>query len=87
MNCENKLIVCIDNITNKNHPPRTNKIYEKILTNIKEKINNNKSITKEDIDFIESLSSEKKMEIIVEYNKRTIENERIQEIMRTSALR
>jgi len=27
------------------------------------------------------------MEIILEYNKRTIENERIQEVMRTSALR
>jgi hypothetical protein len=88
MNCDNELIVCIDKTSN--NPPKTNKtnkIYENMLKNIKEKIKNNKSITKEDIDFIESLSSEKKMEIILEYNKRTIENERIQEVMRTSALR
>jgi len=84
MNCDNELIVCIDKTSK---PPRTNKIYENMLKNIKDKIKTNKSITKEDIDFIESLSSEKKMEIILEYNKRTIENERIQEVMRTSALR
>jgi hypothetical protein len=85
MNCDNELIVCIDKT--QNNPPKTNKIYDKILKNIKDKIKTNKSITKEDIDFIESLSSEKKMEIIIEYNKRTIENERIHEVMRTSILR
>jgi len=85
MNCENELLVCIEKP--QNNPPRTNKIYENMLKNIKEKIRTNKGISKEDVDFIESLSSEKKMEIIIEYNKRTIENERIQEIMRTSALR
>jgi hypothetical protein len=85
MNCDNELIVCIDKTPN--NPPRTNKIYDKIFKNIKDKIKNNKPITKEDLDFIESLSSEKKMEIIMEYNKRTIENERIHEAMRTSILR
>jgi hypothetical protein len=85
MNCENELLVCIDKTPN--NPPTKNKIYEKMLKNIKEKIKKNESITKEDIDFIESLSHEKKMEIIIEYNNRTIENERIQEIMRKSTLR
>lgn len=85
MNCENELIVCIEKP--QNNPPRTNSIYEKMLKNIKEKIRTNKGISKEDVDFIESLSSEKKMELIKEYNKRTIENERVLEMIRSVGLR
>ena len=86
MNCSNELLVCIDK-TPKNTPSKPNSIYEKMFEKIKEKINQNKGITKEDIDFMESLDNNKKMEIIMEYNKRTIENERIHEAMRTSILR
>jgi hypothetical protein len=81
MNCENnELIVCIDR-SKKPIRENSNKIYEKIFKNIKDKINNSKEISKEDIDFIESLPENKKMEIIKEYNKRTI-----REIEKVSAL-
>ena len=73
--------------TNDTPPAKENKIYEKMFKNIKEKINQNKGMTKEDIDFMESLPENKKMEIIMEYNKRTIENKRILEVMRTTELR
>lgn len=87
MHCENELIVCIDKTSKSPRTNKPNKIYENILKNIKEKIRTNKGMTKEDIDYIESLSHEKKMEIIMEYNKRTIENEKLLEIIRTSGLR
>jgi hypothetical protein len=61
INCDNDLIVCIDN-TNKKH--QVNKLYEKIFNNIIQKIKSNKEISKEDFDFIESLSCQKKMIII-----------------------
>jgi len=89
MNCENELIVCIErpNKTPSKTSLEKNAIYEKMLKKIKEKIRTNKGISKEDVDFIESLSSEKKMEIIIEYNKRTIENERLLDMIRTAGLR
>jgi hypothetical protein len=87
MNCDNnQLIVCIDR-TNKNTRENSNKIYEKMFKNIKEKINQNKEISKEDIDFIESLQENKKMEIIKAYNKRTIETEKLLALLRTNELR
>jgi len=87
MNCENnELIVCIDR-SKKPIREKTNKIYEKMFKKIKEKINQNKEISKEDIDFIESLPENKKMEIIKEYNKRTIEIEKMLALLRTNELR
>lgn len=87
MNCDNNhLIVCIDR-SNKTPLSKANKIYEKMFKNIKEKINQNKEISKEDIDFIESLQENKKMEIIKAYNKRTIETEKMLALLRTNELR
>lgn len=87
MNCDNNhLMVCIDR-SNKTPSKKANAIYEKMFKNIKEKINQNKEISKEDIDFIESLSSEKKMEIIKAYNKRTTEAEKLLALLRTNELR
>ena len=87
MNCSNELLVCIERAPPPKNPATKNKIYEKMLEKIKEKINKNKGITKEDIDFIESLEENKKMEIIKEYNARTIENERMLEAFRRTELR
>ena len=87
MNCDNNhLMVCIDR-SNKTTRENSNKIYEKMFKNIKEKINQNKEISKEDIDFIESLQENKKMEIIKAYNKRTIETEKMLALLRTNELR
>lgn len=87
MNCDNNhLIVCIDR-SKKPIRENSNKIYEKMFKNIKEKINQNKEISKEDIDFIESLQENKKMEIIKAYNKRTIETEKMLALLRTNELR
>jgi hypothetical protein len=79
-------MVCIDR-SNKTTRENSNKIYEKMFKNIKEKINQNKEISKEDIDFIESLQENKKMEIIKAYNKRTIETEKLLALLRTNELR
>lgn len=87
MNCDNnQFMVCIDR-SNKNTRENSNKIYEKMFKNIKDKIKNGKEISKEDIDFIESLQENKKMEIIKEYNKRTIEIEKMLSLLRTTELR
>ena len=89
MDCSNELMVCIErpNKTASNRIEKTNAVYEKIFKNIKEKIKNNKEISKEDIDFIESLSDNKKMEIIKEYNKKTVEIEKLLALQRATALR
>lgn len=88
MNCDNDLIVCIDNPNKNKTPEKTvNKIYEKIFNNIIGKIKSNKEISKEDIDFIEALSCENKMIIIREYNKKQKENVQILETIRNTALR
>ena len=89
MDCSNELMVCIErpNKTASNRIEKPNKIYEKIFKKIKEKINQNKEISKEDIDFIESLSDNKKMEIIKEYNKKTVEIEKLLELQRATSLR
>ena len=87
MNCDNELIVCIDKPTKNSSEYPVNKMYEKIFNNIIIKIKTNKEISKEDFDFIESLSSEKKMIIIREYNKKQKENAQILETLRNSGLR
>ena len=51
-----------------------NKIYEKIFNNIIKNIKNNKELSKEDFDFIESSTCQQKMVIIREYNKKQNEN-------------
>jgi hypothetical protein len=87
-NCENNLIICMDKQRKKNTPEKTvNKIYEKMFENVIQNIKTNKDITIEQMDFIESLSNEKKMEIIKEYNKKSKENKGMIEIIKNSQLR
>jgi len=87
MNCNNDLIVCIDNLNKKQSKPPFNKLYEKIFNNIIDKIKNNNEISKEDLDFIESLSCQHKMMIIREYNKKQKENTQMLEIIKNSGLK
>lgn len=87
MNCDNELIVCMDNPNKKKSENPVNKIYEKIFNNIIGKIKTNKEISKEDFDFIESITSEKKMVIIREYNKKQKENAQMLETIRNAGLR
>ena len=87
MNCNNDLIVCIDNLNKKQSKPTFNKLYEKIFNNIINKIKNNNEISKEDLDFIESLSCQQKMMIIREYNKKQKENTQMLEIIKNSGLK
>jgi len=46
-----------------------NKVYNKIFTNLMQDISNKKKLTVENVDFIESLPDDKKMEIILLYDK------------------
>jgi len=72
MDCDNDLIVCIDNSKYiENKTKKINKINI-INENCKKLINNihdHKKITEENINFIKSLPEDKKIEIIVEYDK------------------
>ena len=77
MNCDNDLLVCMDNPNQKQSENPVNKICEKIFNNIIKKIKTNKELSKEDFDFIESLPCENKMKIIREYNKKQTENAQI----------
>ena len=86
-NCENDLIVCMDNPNKKQYKPPVNKIYEKIFNNIIKKITTNNEISKEDFDFIESLPCEKKMKIIREYNKKQKEYAQMLESIKNTGLR
>jgi len=54
-----------------------NKVYNKIFTNLIQDIRNNKKLTVENIDFIESLSNDKKMEIILLYDKVVESNKKL----------
>jgi transcriptional regulator CtsR len=72
MDCDNDLIVCIDNskyIKNKinkiNKINITNENFKKLINNI----HDHKKITEENINFINSLPEDKKIEIIIEYDK------------------
>lgn len=87
INCNNDLIVCIDNSNKKQSKPPLNNLYEKIFNNIIKKIKSNKEISKEDFDFIESSSCHQKMAIIREYNEKQKENIQILETIKISALR
>ena len=86
-NCNNDLIVCIDNPNKKQSKPPVNKIYENIFSNIIQKIKSNQEISREDFDFIESSSCDQKMIIIREYNKKQKENRQILESIKNSGLR
>ena len=46
-----------------------NKVYNNIFKNLIKDIRSNKKLTLEQIDFIESLANDKKMEIILLYDK------------------
>ena len=74
------------NTNNNNH--KTNKIYNNIYVNLVNDIRNNKILTAENIDFIESLSNDKKMEIILLYNKVLEKNKKLfDELLHTNSLR
>jgi hypothetical protein len=68
MNCNNELILCIDN--RKNPTNKKNIIFDKMFDKLMKNIENNKNLSTEDIDFIESISDEKKMKIIKLYDKK-----------------
>jgi hypothetical protein len=87
LNCNNDLIVCLNNPNKKQSKPPVNKIYEKIFNNIIQKIKNNNELSKEDFDFIESSSCQQKMMIIREYDKKQKENKQIFETLKLSGLR
>uniref|UniRef100_A0A6C0EH54 Uncharacterized protein n=1 Tax=viral metagenome TaxID=1070528 RepID=A0A6C0EH54_9ZZZZ len=79
--------------TNNNNNTKTtnttnNKLYNNIYKNLQNDINNNKSLTTENIDFIESLSNDKKMEIILLYNKVVESNKKLlDELLHKNLLR
>jgi hypothetical protein len=87
MNCDNDLIVCIDKTNKKPSEKPVNKIYENMFNNITKKIMTNNELSKEDLDFIESLPCEKKMKIIKEYDKKQKENAQIIETIKNTGLR
>ena len=88
LNCDNDLIICLNNSNKKQPDPPVNKLYEKIFNNIIKKIKNNNEMSNEDFDFIESSSSsQQKMKIIREYNKKQTENKHIFETLKLSELR
>ena len=77
-----------NNTNNNNNNHKTNKIYNNIYVNLVNDIRNNKSLTRENIDFIESLSNDKKMEIILLYNKVLEKNKKLlDELLHTNSLR
>jgi len=62
-----------------------NKVYNSIFTKLVNDIRNNKKLTAENIDFIESLSNGKKMEIILLYDKIVEVNKKLlNELLHTS---
>lgn len=65
--------------TNTNTTTNTtnNKLYNNIYKKLKHDIKNNKPLTTESIDFIQSLSNDKKMEIILLYNKIVESNKKL----------
>ncbi len=65
-----------------------NKVYNKIFTNLIQDIRKNKKLTVENIDFIESLPNDKKMEIILLYDKLLETNKKIlDEILYNNSLK
>lgn len=65
-----------------------NKLYNNIYKKLKHDIKNNKPLTTENIDFIQSLSNDKKMEIILLYNKIVESNKKLlDELLHNNLLR
>lgn len=87
LNCDNDLLIFMNNSNKKQSNPPVNKLYEIIFNNIIKKIRKNNEISNEDFDFIESLSCQQKMKIIREFNKKQIENNQILETLKLSELR
>jgi|UniRef100_A0A6C0KSL5 hypothetical protein len=87
LNCDNDLLIFMNNSNKKQCNPPVNKLYEIIFNNIIKKIRKNNEISNEDFDFIESLSCQQKMKIIREFNKKQIENKQILETLKLSELR
>ena len=72
MDCSNNLIVCLDNhkyIKNKMNKNNENLKNNENFKNLINNIHDHKKITKENINFIKLLPENKKIEIIVEYDK------------------
>jgi len=65
-----------------------NKVYNSIFANLLRDIRNNKKLSIENIDFIESLSNDKKMEIILLYDKIIEKNKKlVHALMETISLK
>jgi hypothetical protein len=65
-----------------------NKVNNTIFAKLRQSINNNKKLTLENIDFIESLSNEKKMELILLYDKIVETNKKLlDELLNTNSLK
>jgi hypothetical protein len=65
-----------------------NKVYNSIFANLLRDIRNNKKLSIENIDFIESLSNDKKMEIILLYDKLIEKNKKlVHALMETISLK
>ena len=65
-----------------------NLVYTNIFTKLINDIRNNKKLTSENVDFIESLSNDKKMEIILLYDKVVESNKKLlNELMHSSSLK
>ena len=65
-----------------------NKVNNTIFAKLLQSINNNKKLTLENIDFIESLSNDKKMEIILLYDTILQENKKLlDELVYTKSLK
>lgn len=67
MNCENDLIVCIDNSVyfKNNNTNKNNEIFKNLINDIR----NHKKVTEEKVNFIKLLPESRKIEIIQEYDK------------------
>jgi|UniRef100_A0A6C0DAR6 hypothetical protein len=65
-----------------------NLVYTNIFTKLISDIRNNKKLTSENVDFIESLSNDKKMEIILLYDKVVESNKKLlNELMHSSSFK
>jgi hypothetical protein len=65
-----------------------NKVNNTIFAKLLQSIKNNKKLTVENIDFIESLSSDKKMEIILLYDEVVETNKKLlDQLLHTNSLK
>ena len=78
----------VNTTTTTNSTNSNNKLYNNIYKNLLNDIRNNKILTAENIDFIESLSNDKKMEIILLYNKVVETNKKLlNELLHNNSLK